>query len=617
MLSVGDLLKARYRIDRMLDIGALEGHYGGWDLESNEPVLIKELLPQPDLDPETLGTLRARFERDAASIAGLDHPHIVRVVDYFCSPSNGSREINAYLIEQAVQGLTLAEIIQREGAIRETRVTAWAEQLLDGLAHAHARGICHRDIKPDKILITPDDQAMLTGFEIVALWNPLDPRTWTAKRVMGTPHYAPPECWGMKMTHVDSRSDIYTLGAALYHTLTGEQPLTAGERTSNPYRFLQVKALNPKVGTVTRDAVLKAMELPRDKRFQSAEEMAQALRKRSEYSTTAAPPPASIWPAYGPRPWARNSAPTRGVLLVVMLVIALAGLGVAWLGRSGFDWQRAALTAGARAAGPPSDAGLPAMTGGRAESAYPVATAIATAVTTPALPAAAIEPAPLPADLGTTTPTPDPTPTRPALARPELSVAPPADWQDVIDDSFSDNRNGWLINNHEDDWGTISRQVTGGTYRWTVNATLAVGRWSTLDLRDGASALGDFHAGVDARRERGPEAAAYGLILRQFDGGYYVFSVRDDGYYQFNMWAGYEWRPIIDWTETTAVRSGEVNRLTVRAEGSRFALFINDQRVAQVENDEIKAGKIGLSISTAATQGDAVFTFDNFTLWTP
>jgi hypothetical protein len=610
MLSVGDLLKARYRIDRMLDIGALEGRYGGWDLEHNEPVLIKELLPQPDLDPETLETLRASFERDAASLTKLDHPHIVRVIDYFCASSNATRDINAYLIERAVPGLTLAELIQREGPIRETRVTAWAEQLLGGLAHAHARGICHRDIKPDKILITPDDQAMLTGFEIVALWNPLDPRTWTAKRVMGTPQYAPPECWGMKMTHVDTRSDIYTLGAALYHTLTGEQPLTAGERTSNPYRFLQVKALNPKVGTVTRDAVLKAMELPRDKRFQSAEEMAQALRNRSEYSTTAAPPPASIWPAYGPRPWARNRPPTLRLLLVFTLVIALAGLAKVWLDRSGFDWQQATRAPGAFAAGSPGDTGLPADTGGRAESAYPVATPVV--ATSDAATTTVADPA-----LGAATPTPRPTPTRPALAPLELSVAPPADWQDVIDDTFSDNRNGWLINNHEDDWGTISRQVTGGTYRWTVNASLAVGRWSTLDLQGGASALGDFHAGVDARRERGPQAAAYGLILRQFEGGYYVFSVRDDGYYQFNMWAGYEWRPIIDWTETTAVRSGEVNRLTVRAEGSRFALFINDQRVAQVENDEIKAGKIGLSISTAATQGDAVFVFDNFTLWVP
>jgi hypothetical protein len=613
MLSMGDILKARYRIDRMLDIGALEGHYGGWDLETNEPVLIKELLPQPDLDPEMLETLRANFERDATSLARLAHPHIVRVIDHFCAATNGTHEINAYLIEESVPGQTLAELIKREGAIRERRVTLWAEQLLDGLAHAHGRGVCHRDIKPDNILITPDDQAMLTGFDLVALWNPLDPRMWTAKRVMGTPHYAPPECWGMKMTHVDARSDIYTLGAALYHTLTGEQPLTAGERTSNPYRFLQVKALNPKVGATTRDVVLKAMELPRDKRFQSAEEMAKALRKKSEYISSAAPPPAAIWPAYGPRPWVRRRRPSLRVLLIFLLVIAVTGLGIVWLDQSGFDWY-----GGTRVRADSADLAAREREGSEflsgaasaTDSAYPVATAVVSAVA-----AAPTEVAEL-----NTVPTPRPSPTLPpveAVAPLGLSIAPPSGWRNVVEDAFSDNRTGWLVNNHEDDWGTITRQVTGGAYRWTVNATQAVGRWSTLTLPDDGGSLGDFHAGVDARRESGPQAAAYGLLLRQFEGGYYIFNVRDDGYYQFNLWAGYEWQPIIDWTETTAVRSGEINRLTVRAEGNRFALFINDQRVAETENDQIPRGKIGLSISTAATQGNAVFVFDNFTLWVP
>ncbi len=78
------------------------------------------------------------------------------------------------------------------------------------------------------MLITPDDHALLTNFEIVALWSPGDPRTWTAKRVLGVPQYAPPECWGMHTSQVDARSDIYSLGATLYHAITGEQPLTAG-----------------------------------------------------------------------------------------------------------------------------------------------------------------------------------------------------------------------------------------------------------------------------------------------------------------------------------------------------------------------------------------------------
>ncbi len=613
MLSLSKVLKARYRVDRMLDIGALEGHYGGWDLEKNEPVLIKELLPQPDLDPETLETLRTSFERDAVGLTRLHHPHIVHVLDHFCAPGDRGPELNAYLIEEVVPGQTLTELIQREGTIRESRVTAWAEQLLEGLTHAHQQGVCHRDIKPDNILITPDDRAMLTGFEIVALWNPLDPRTWTAKRVMGTPDYAPPECWGMKMTHVDARSDIYSLGASLYHALTGEQPLTAGERTSNPYRFLQVKALNPKVSGETRDVVMKAMELPRDKRFQSAGEMAKALRHKSEYVLSASPPPAAIWPAYGPRRWTGQRKPRLRPLLVFVLLLAVAGLGMAGLNQSGFDWVRGALAlAGGRENGDPvadpsDETEFLLEIVGVAESAFPVATPVSSVVEAPS------PPQPEEVDV-VDTPAPLPSPTPVPV---DLAHAPPSGWQNVLDETFADNRSGWLVSDHEDDWGTISRQVTGGTYRWTVNAPQAVGRWSTLNLLNGESALGDFYVAVDARRESGPLAAAYGLLLRQTDGLYYVFNVRDDGHYQFSLWAGYEWRPIIDWTQTTIVRQGEVNRLAVRAEGSGFTLLINDQWMAQIEDDGIEQGRIGLSISTAATQGDAVFIFDNFTLWTP
>ena len=187
----------------------------------------------------------------------------------------------------------------------------------------------------------------------------------------------------------------------------------------------------------------------------------------------------------------------------------------------------------------------------------------------------------------------------------------------MVDDGFADNRNGWLVSDYEDDWGAVSRQVAEGVYRWTIDATQAVGRWCTPELSDDAGNVGDFHAGVDAQRLSGPEAAAYGLVLRHTEGSYYLFSARDDGYYQFSLWYGYEWLPIIDWTQTTSVRSGQVNRLTVQAEGGRFELFINDDRVAEAENDQIELGEIGLSISTAATEGEAVFVFDNFTLWSP
>jgi len=263
MLNLGTILNNRYRVDRMLEIGALEARYVGWDLETNTPVTINQ---------ET-------FEQDAAALADLHHPGVAGVLGYFCAPEQGRNghapDLNAYLILPTPTGQALAELLRQEGSVIESRVVAWAIQILDALSYVHNRGVRHRDINPGNILITPDDRAVLTDFEILALWDPSDPRTWTAKRVMGTPEYAPPERWGMRYTKVDPRSDIYSLGATLYHALTSEQPLTAGERTSNPYRFLQVKALSPRVSERTKNVILKAMELAQDRRFQSAAEMAQ------------------------------------------------------------------------------------------------------------------------------------------------------------------------------------------------------------------------------------------------------------------------------------------------------------------------------------------------------
>jgi len=332
MLSLGTVLNNRYRVDRMLEIGALEAQYVGWDLETNTPVTIKELTPQPDLGTETLQALQATFEHDAAALAELHHPGVAGVLGYFCAPeqrgSGDAPGLNAYLIQPALAGQSLAEILKQEGAVAESRVVTWAVQILNALSYVHNRGVRHRDINPDNILIVPDDRAVLANFEILALWDPSDPRTWTAKRVMGTPEYAPPERWGMRHTKIDPRSDIYSLGATLYHALTGEQPLTSGERTSNPYRFLQVKALSPRVSNRTKNVILKAMELPRDRRFQSAAEMADALRDDSGTvpPTDQAPLPAIFLPRTEPRQ--RTSLGALAWLCSVLVILAAGVVGL-------------------------------------------------------------------------------------------------------------------------------------------------------------------------------------------------------------------------------------------------------------------------------------------------
>ncbi len=209
----------------------------------------------------------------------------MRVTDFF---EEGG---NTYLVMDFIEGESLADRIEQQGALPEDQVLEWVDQLLDALGYCHSQGVIHRDVKPQNVIIRPVGQApsrfggaggstVLVDFGLVKLWDPHDPRTRTAMRGMGTPEYAPPEQYGTQSGHTDPRSDLYSLGATLYHALTGEAPLTAGDRTADPGQFVPLRGWNPRVSPRTEAAVLRAMELTCGKRFQSAAEMRAALRGR-------------------------------------------------------------------------------------------------------------------------------------------------------------------------------------------------------------------------------------------------------------------------------------------------------------------------------------------------
>ncbi|HOU11759.1 MAG TPA: serine/threonine-protein kinase [Anaerolineae bacterium] len=272
MLREGTILQQnRYRITHLLGRGGMGAVYAAWHLSLEIPVAIKELMVQADLDPEMLAQLRAQFKREAVTLARLNHNNLVRVMDSF---EEGS---NAYLVMEMVEGESLADRIGREGALPQALVLRWAHQLLDALAYCHGQNVLHRDIKPTNIIIRPDGQAVLVDFGLVKLWDPRDPRTMTVVRGMGTPEYAPPEQYEAESGFTDVRSDIYGLGATLYHALVGQAPPTATKRIVNPAALLPVRALIPNVDPAIEAALMRALELRPIDRFQSAREMASAL----------------------------------------------------------------------------------------------------------------------------------------------------------------------------------------------------------------------------------------------------------------------------------------------------------------------------------------------------
>lgn len=274
MLEVGTVLQKRYRVVNLLGKGGMGAVYRAWDLRLKLPVALKEMQPQPDLDLATLEALREQFEQEAAILARLNHPNLVRVSDYFEEASF------AYLVMDFVEGQSLSDLIAQFGAQSEDRVLDWARQLLEALAYCHNQGVVHRDIKPQNIIVTPDGRVLLVDFGLVKLWDADDPRTKTAMRGLGTPEYAPPEQYNINTDHTGPTSDLYSLGATLYHSLTGQAPPTATERMAIPEKFSPLRQLAAGVSEQTELVVTKALSLVQAERWQTSMEMATALTVR-------------------------------------------------------------------------------------------------------------------------------------------------------------------------------------------------------------------------------------------------------------------------------------------------------------------------------------------------
>ncbi len=271
MPDLETVLQNRYHIVNLLGKGGMGAVYQAWDARLKMYVALKEMVPPPGLDPSLLTQLQEQFEKEATVLAHLSHPHLVRVIDFF------EENDNVYLVMDFIEGESLAERIARQGMQSEPEVLGWANELLDALAYCHNQGVIHRDIKPQNVIIRFDNKTVLTDFGLVKLWDPDDPSTFSIMRGAGTPQYSPLEQYDTQGGHTDARSDIYSLGATLYHALAGIAPPTVTQRVINPTALAPLRSLNPGVSQDVDVAIARAIELQPDARFQSAAAMREAL----------------------------------------------------------------------------------------------------------------------------------------------------------------------------------------------------------------------------------------------------------------------------------------------------------------------------------------------------
>jgi serine/threonine protein kinase len=280
LLAPDTILQSRYRVTGHLGQGGMGAVYEAIDLRLGHTVALKQTLTNDE-------DQWRQFEREARLLAGLNHPALPRVSDYF---TEGHR---AFFVMQFVEGRDLAEIIaQQPGPLPRNAVIAWADQLLDALIylHTHERQIIHRDIKPHNLKITARGQIVLLDFGL-AKTQTADPTSdVSCTSVFGyTPRYAPLE--QIQDMGTGPQSDIYALGATLYHLLTGVKPPDALTRatalvSARPNPLKPADEIVEAIGVELAAILTRAMAQNPDDRYGTAAEFREALRQIGRVDAT-------------------------------------------------------------------------------------------------------------------------------------------------------------------------------------------------------------------------------------------------------------------------------------------------------------------------------------------
>ena len=262
----------RYVVEALLGRGGMADVYRGRDTLLCRPVAIKRMRSDLATNP----TLRARFRREASSVAQLDHPSIVAVYDTGSVVEPGVDVSVPFIVMELVEGATLLVLLQNRRSLTPHLALTVTAAVLDALACSHASGVIHRDIKPANVMLTSEGRVKVTDFGIARI---VPQGTATATQpgaVMGTPFYMSPE--QLRGESTDARSDIYSVGCLLFQLLTGRPPFVGDSALSIACQQVTEAPTppsrhNPNLPIAIDAVVAKALAKAPQERYQTAASM--------------------------------------------------------------------------------------------------------------------------------------------------------------------------------------------------------------------------------------------------------------------------------------------------------------------------------------------------------
>ncbi|MCC7536850.1 MAG: protein kinase [Deltaproteobacteria bacterium] len=319
---VGSVINERYRLDRILGKGGMGVVFAGTHTWTNRAIAVKLLLPQYAEDSAML----QRFFQEARAAAALEHPHVIDVLDM-----GEDDEGMAFIVLEYLDGEPLSALLKRERAIDYGTLLEIVLPVLDALAEAHARGILHRDLKPDNVFVAKGLRGRkvpkLLDFGIAKLLESQSMATGTGS-VLGTPHFmAPEQARGDK--DLDGRADVWSMGVVCYQALAGKLPFNAETPTTVLVKIMTEPApplrdIAPDVHPAIAAVVDRALAPSRDDRIGSMAALMTALidaardagieldARLLEYRDREAPVPPATRPSAAGKPPAEAFAETVG-----------------------------------------------------------------------------------------------------------------------------------------------------------------------------------------------------------------------------------------------------------------------------------------------------------------